>query len=483
MTNRDMRGLEFTLLRVTIELTSPLTIGTGGSHDFVDTPCVTDAEGLPAIPGSSLAGVLRHLAAGDEDPDRSLRCTEAFGFQRGNDGDASLIEVSWGQVHDENDCPVPMRSVRRAGDETLAFLAAGTTRDHVRLNGHGAVDGDGKYDVHSVPAGARFTFEIVVHAGSPVDAAEIVALLQSPWSRLGGSARRGLGAFKVARAHTGQFDLRKAAGRAAFLRLPRALHEPVPAGILTAVAVEAAGAPRGVFRGCLRLAPQDLWLVGGGNADDFPGISQAGRDGIDLVPLSERRIVWRGGKAGLSAPQALLPGSSVKGALRHRTAFHARRLRRAWAHAGSAEARGVPEEIDDLFGSVKERSAEDRDVHEDAREGAPGCLFIEDCWIEDPETLALDHVSLDRFSGGPLDGHLFSEAPLFGIAVEIPLALDLRGRSPTDELRARALSALRASLRDLCRGRLALGSGSNKGHGYFSGLLTWDGPGPWEGNA
>ncbi len=179
------RGLAFELARVTIELTSPLTIGSGRPSDLTDVICATDPNGLPAIPGWSIAGVMRHLLANGADPETDAICRQTFGYQDRDLGSASSVEVSWGQLHGGTDMPVSMLG-KPVGDPVVAFLAAGITRDHVRLNGHGVVGRAGKYDVSSVPVGARFTFELIIDREARIGAAALVALLRSPAARFGG---------------------------------------------------------------------------------------------------------------------------------------------------------------------------------------------------------------------------------------------------------------------------------------------------------
>ena len=49
----DLRPIRH-VARVTIETTAPLTIGTGRGDDLLDSLYVTDANGLPTIPGTSM---------------------------------------------------------------------------------------------------------------------------------------------------------------------------------------------------------------------------------------------------------------------------------------------------------------------------------------------------------------------------------------------------------------------------------------------
>ena len=47
------------LARVTIEFLTPFHVGNGQPDDLTDSPVIRDPSGLPTIPGSSIAGVLR----------------------------------------------------------------------------------------------------------------------------------------------------------------------------------------------------------------------------------------------------------------------------------------------------------------------------------------------------------------------------------------------------------------------------------------
>jgi len=489
MADLDLRGLRFDLARVTIELESPLSIGTGAPGDFTDVVCVTDANGLPTIPGSTIAGVLRHLMAAGNDPDHDDVCKQVFGYQERARGAGSALEVSWAHVHDRNDCPLPARApVRKVGtvDEVLDFIAAGVTRDHVRLNGFGTVDDRGKHDVSAVPVGARFTFEIIRHDGCPVTPAQLVDLLNGPTARFGSGTRRGNGRFKVVRALHSTFDLRKAADRDALARIPRDIGGHIPDGVLQPMKF-GDGIAEGFCTGTIELVPEDFWLVGGGAPEALSDVGGTGSElrplandvaeSVDMAPLTEKRIDWATTPATVSGPRFVLPASAIKGALRHRTAFHAWRLREEWALAIARRANEVPEEVDVLFGVIRSKT-----------EGRPGRLVIDDAWPARGGPMPIDHVSIDRFSGGPLDGHLFREAPLSDSgAIEIAIQLDCRraiGQARLDdEVGKRALAAFRAALDDLCQGRLALGGGASRGHGYFKGTVRWAGSNPLEEDA
>ncbi len=476
-----MRCLHFVVARITVETTTPMTIGTGGGDLWDDSICVQDANGLPVIPGSSIAGALRHAladrnaASADLDP----QCRSLFGFQEAESGESSRIEVSWAQPHGTDDRPCSLDPCHGRHDDALIdFLAVGIRRDHVRINERGVAHGRQKFDERLVPAGARFTFECKVHDPADGELDTLLGLLSSPGFRLGGRTRRGYGAFEIRRLRIGRFDLTREEDRARFSRLSPALEDGVPDDVLPSAPLlrppDATGSTI-----LLDVEPEDFWIIGLG---DIVRSAQV-RDGkeADIRSVFERRIVWkqqdpeeRGAVS--DEPFALVPASAIKGALRHRTAFHVRRLRRAWCTATPEDA-SEPVEVAELFGEVLD--------HHDR--GQRGHLLLEDQYLplEPGNGLRegwLDHVSIDRFTQGPVDRMLFSEAPLYGGRLRIRIDVDRAGTAlnaskgagaePGRGVAPLAWRALRCAIDDLIAGRLAIGGGANRGHGYLRGSIT-----------
>lgn len=468
-------GLEFDLARVTIEMTSPFLLGSGEGDRLHDQTFVVDANGLPTIPGESLAGVLRHALCDGADAETERKCREAFGFQEGTEGRASAISISFAQVHDCGDRPVPFRGVsqeRLGRDAVLRRLVAGVPRDHVRLGAHGAVDGRGKFDELLVPAGARFTFEIVVDTRSPVSLEELMTVLARSHMRLGANSRRGFGRFRLVRLAARRFDLRKPRDFDLFAKLPVPIEEG-DGGVLEQRAVPAASRSRRWIGGTLRLTACDTWLVGGTLPPQrLPKCCDEGQRAWDRFPFVEERIVWSGPENGLQKGQVLdtkaapfvVPASGIKGALRHRTAYHARRESNVWLDPRRREVPPCPEEIE-LFGEAKDEDGT----------GQPGRVLLEDGTVESSTPFAaFQHVSLDRFTQGPRDGLLFNEQAVFGGSFTVRLEI-----LDPDTLSNRAVKALHAALDDLCSGRLAVGAG--RAHGHFRGQIEWEDDGAWIG--
>lgn len=68
---------------------------------------------------------------------------------------------------------------------------------------------------------------------------------------------------------------------------------------------------------------------------------------------------------------------------------------------------------------------------------------------------------------------LFMEELVWGKGMEIQCVIATQGITDSARL------ALQAALDDLCQGRLSLGGGAGKGHGFFTGNIIWSDSGNW----
>ena len=192
------------LLRAVIEFATPFLIASGRGERIADAEFVADANGLPMIPGSSIAGVLRSMMQ-DEDEAEKI-----FGYQRGSDGSGSLLSVSCGFIHNSSDKPtdgiVPSEALC---DEVLTTAMTPVLRDHVRINHKGAADNRGKFDEYAVCAGQRFTFELEI-AGGKEDRRlwdKVIKLITTNPLKFGGRTRQGYGACKLISLRESTFEL------------------------------------------------------------------------------------------------------------------------------------------------------------------------------------------------------------------------------------------------------------------------------------
>lgn len=154
--------------------------------------------------------------------------------------------------------------------------------------------------------------------------------------------------------------------------------------------------------------------------------------------------------------KAYIPGSSIRGMLRHRAQRIAKTVLRD------------DQLVKELFGEAKGDA------------GQRGRLEVEDAWVKTARPLYMDHVALDRITGFVAGSKKFAAVALESPEVEVTMRVRLGKRH-------RAMMGLwRMLLRDLMEGyRLALGSGGSKGYGWITGASVEEvtverGGWPWE---
>ena len=454
------------VLRATIEFTTPFLIGAGEGGEIADAVFVADANGLPAIPGSSLAGVLRaafRVSCADVKQEERI-----FGFQHGDEGAGSLLRVSWACIHDENNRPVEGIVLPECLDDAVLARAFNTEiRDHVRINSRGvsASESNAKFDEQALCAGHRFTFELelIGDEQSGKDWASLLALLRDPALRLGGKTRRGFGAFKVIALHQRSFDLRQDFHD--YCNHPVRLAESSP--VLPAVDVAAMPAQQATVSVTLQLRPHGYWMIGGG----YDLADAAGE--ADMAPVRDCRISWDGNRGTVVDDLLYIPATSLKGALAHRVAFHYNALTGIFADQGYGEASTGEGNtaVRALFGYCKGGPGSDG---ADVGDGQRGRILIDDCYLAaEPKAQLVHHVGIDRYTGGARDKVLFCERPLWqGNTMQLRLHI-----CDAKSLEAKIKIALTRALHDLVSGRLQVGAGHGRGLGYFSGSMSWSGEG------
>lgn len=476
-----------TLWRVVLQARTPLSIGTGRGDGVNDVVLATDANALPLLPASSLAGVMRAALAAWQGESVAR---ELFGSAAGDAGVPSRVVLSHGHIHDSHDCPV-LALQERVSDALLAPLTTRRPmqRQRVRLHHRGAAADQALFDRAVLPAGHRFSVEVALWR-SPDDAASSLtaapewlhALLCVEGLRVGAQTRSGLGRLQAVRVHRRDYDLRRAEDLQAWTGLSPALDDRT--GLRTVVLDAAAPAALRAGRRCIdvMLQPEAGFRFGDGGHSLQPTRSSKLPDDL---PKTEPQVRWDNGLGRMETPEeaaVLVPASSVKGALAHRVAFHARRLAGAWADAARAarldQGSDCPS-VRRLFGHANDKEAD----HASGAQGQAGLLWIEDARIARQDVVAQTrmHNSLDRFTGGVREGLLFSAENLHAARPGRPLlrfqlVLDTR-RAAAVGLDAVDLQALALALDDLGAGRLALGADSAGGLGFFTGHWFWDGDG------
>ena len=367
-------------VRYEVEAICRTPLRTGGTDGDPET-ILESWDGTALLQGSSLAGALRGwLAAADVGMAETLL---------GSPKQAGHLLVS---------------------DGVFDRTAERYTRPRLRINGEtGTADEGGKFDVAHIGTGSRFRFSLTWLGFKVCDeelaaVEQMLAALNSGEIRLGAQKSNGFGRveLKVCKC---TFDLTDPSDRAAWLGdtcqgTPLTLPEVVNARRVT----------------FLVSGQADSLLVKAGAALQ--------KEGCAYTPnLTE------GGRP-------ILPGSSIKGAVRARAEMIAGFL-------------GLPLEVtENLFGRMSS----------EGDNGKAGCVFFEDGRLSGEKRLQISRIRINRFTGGIIRGGLFTEEPL-SCGVEMHIS------APDDPA---ACGLLLYALRDLGLGLYNLGSGGAIGRGYLS---------------
>lgn len=450
---------------VELEALTAHAIQAGRGDVTHDVLLMRDHNGLPALPGSSIAGVLRSLYAKAYPAQAGQISTdELFGFASPGAGQPSWVQISAGLIHNSKNEAQEGLKANIAEDPLLATLlnAKPLVRQRVRLTERGVASDMGKFDTTLVPAGARYSTLISYWSDGSAAAeqafTQLLGLLNSPAFRLGHSTRSGSGAFKVSRLLSQRWDLTQTADAQAFQGYQRSRNNSQGLKPLTLTEMPAITWSTAE----LQLTAEAGWRIGGGEQ----ALSKPDAQGKlpDLLPQSEPVIEWQHNQARLSKRYPILPASAVKGALAHRFVYHYRRLNGDFVVANQTQALEATEQhpgIKELFGFVAKDPKDS---------GQVGRLIIDDIYFQQSQTSRQMHNKIDRFTGGVIAGALFEEELLWQTAVTLRLTiLDSAALSSLSQ------QALNATLRDLENGLLPLGASSSRGQGVFvaSNAMKW----------
>lgn len=491
--NCDKPVTHIAIARVTIEFETPFHIGSGDEGDISDAAVVCDVNGLPTLPGTSLAGVLRSAFSerfGQENENK------LFGYQKDKEGKGSKLTISWGCIHDSHDIPVEglVDSVR-LNDVVLINALSPTLRDHVKINHLGVSSSEerGKFDEMAVCKGHRFTFECMLQ-GRKDDLKlwdDFIELLSDKSIRIGGKTRRGFGAFKIVKLLSKVFSLNKYDDFKAFSSYSSRLDTyPERFEEFQNISVTSSDAKKRT----IVLKPLEYWMFGGGEDildGDFSDNCENGevhdsRNDVfkaDIAPVRDRAVIWESNPAKIKRNLVIIPGSSIKGALAHRVAYHYNRLNGIFGDKMTEQdfidSQKKNHAVQELFGfakSIKDKKSKDQHVEEKKSIGQRGKVIIDDVYIDtEIQTQLVHHVSIDRFTGGARTGGLFNERP-FWQGPEISLTIWVTGSQSIND--DNVWNALNEAIKDLCESRLALGGGTGRGHGFFKVIqdIGWKPP-------
>ena len=469
------------LARVIVEASTPLAVGSGERNIMTDRLVTTDVNGLPFIPGTALAGVLRHSFRRD-------LAGKLFGKQeiineKGkeiNNSEGSRIILSSAHITGKDGKVKEGLLEKVFEDNFLKNFRDLPIRQHVRISHRGASEKRGKFDEQIVFKGTRFCFmmEFIGDKSDETCWNDLLKEFSRPTFRIGGGSRKGFGEISVEEIKNKAIDLEKELDK--YLSISSSLNDPFWDTVVPEKP-EKENTDWIIYR--LSLKPDDFLLFGSG----------FGTDEADMGFVTERVITWdKAGSPEFSEEKILMLAASVKGAISHRVAFHFNKLNEVYAdkikepgfcHHLISMHYSIPEDCrefdsgktEDILKMIADGNPAIRSLFgysASDNDGRCGNVIFSDVFLKPARKKLLTHVAIDRFTGGAIDGALFSEeVACCEETFEMSILVN-KDAFITENVK----TAFEKTLNDLCAGKLPLGGGTMRGHGCFSGsFITEEG--------
>lgn len=420
------------IANIVFEANTPLKVGSSDLDMLQDAPVQKDWNELPMILGTSIAGVLR------KEFDKTF-ASDIFGDEKG-----SRVIISNALL-----CNKDMQVIETLNPNKNDFLKIFENlpqREHTKITSKGVSDSEnsGKFDEEVVYKGSRFKFrlELIADDNDQSNWDELIKVINSKVFRLGGGTTKGFGDIKILNELSSydifeitskEYQEKSSSLNTSYSKLfPKDERQNINHTVYT-----------------LKICPDNFFMFGSGFGDDA----------ADMTPVYESVVDYENKK--LTAKKVLIPASSLKGAIAHRTTYHFNKLK-----GNTIEANNGVLSIDAIFGHKKELASDNK-----TELGQKGKILISDCFKNDGgQTKTFDHVAIDRFTGGGLDGALFQEKTVSKDNDEYEIEILLENTIQGDEL-----GAFENALKDITTGMLPLGGATTKGHGVFSGTVLKDG--------
>jgi CRISPR/Cas system CMR subunit Cmr4 (Cas7 group RAMP superfamily) len=417
------------IAHITIQAQTPLKVGSNSSDFLQDSPIQKDWNNLPMILGTSIAGVLRKDF--DNTKVQNIFGDDNNSSKKDKDKCGSKVIISNALLVDEKN--LVHENLLLEKSKFLKLFDILPIREHTAITNKGVAKDTSKFDEEVVYSGTRFKFTIELIEDNEEIFNNILNLLASTSFRLGGGSTKGFGKFSITEIQTQKFD------KNSYQNYTNSLNHKLE----TTKDIKTIDS-NDYDRYILKIKPDDFFMFGSGFGDDD----------ADMTPVYEKTIDYENG--GLSDNKILIPASSIKGVISHRTVYHYNKQNSLFV--GNIEAK---EKIIEIFGQEK-NSKENID-------DSKGKVIFSDAFYSKADTKVFDHVSIDRFTGGAIDGALFQEKTISDdktYEIEVLLQKNIENEF---------IKAFESSLKDITTGMLSLGGATTKGHGVFSGVVEKNG--------
>ena len=307
------------IAHITFEAKTALKIGSKSADFLQDSPIQKDWNGLPMILGTSLTGVLRK-----EFEDEIAKNI----FGTGDIGSKTIISNAL--LLNENKQVTESLLLDFQKSEFLQKFIVLPIREHNAMNDKGVTIRNAKFDEEVIYKGSRFKFSIEMLNEKQEDKnnfLELLDLLLKNSFRIGAGSTKGFGQIEVIEITYDEFDVNSKK----YIDLSSSLNEKLSQNYELKNLND-----NSYIKYELKLTPDDFFMFGSGFGDDE----------ADMTPVVEKVIDYD--KRDLSEEKVLIPASSVKGAISHRTTYYYNLLNNNFIENGAKA-----EIIESIFGAKK----------------------------------------------------------------------------------------------------------------------------------
>ena len=428
------------IAHITFEAKTALKIGSKNADFLQDSPIQKDWNGLPMILGTSLTGVLRK-----EFEDEIAKNI----FGTGDLGSKTIISNAL-ILNEKKEVTESLLLDSKKSDFLQKFIVL-PIREHNAMNDKGVTIKNAKFDEEVIYKGTRFKFSIEMLNENEEDKnnfLQLLDLLSKDSFRIGAGSSKGFGQIKVIEITYDEFDVNSDE----YVNLSNSLN--INTKLSETHKIKEFDDEK-YIKYKLILTPDDFFMFGSGFGDDE----------ADMTPVFEDIVDYE--KQDLIKEKVLIPASSVKGAISHRTTYHYNLINKNFIKENGENKAEV---VETIFGSKKDKE----------KDSFKGNILISDVYLDktsSKDTKVFDHVSIDRFTGGAIDSALFQEKTISSketFTLEILINKEKVEVKENDEGKI-ALEAFEKALKDITTGMLSLGGATTKGHGIFRGKVLKNG--------
>lgn len=396
---------------VTAICTEPLHIGSATGEK--ETVLIHPVDGSPFVQASSLAGVFRNYYEKRNGLDEMQKLFGVSELSENKNASEYGSRVSFSDGTFEGNVTLELRprvKLNPISGTCDTSIVSGTEESA----GH-------KFQTEYIGTGAKFTFQVYLYDIEKQEKLEeIFSALSQGIVQIGGQKSNGCGYLQIDKLYLKKFDLKTKEGREDWAN-EDSLREEEYTNITKKI--------------CENRIVEDVYEfeIYGKTENELLvksiAVTEYGKNTPGSMNIQNAK------------KQYIVPASSLKGAIKSQMKKIADYL-----HCESL--------ISEAFGTGKEKDTQ----------GMVGCLRFYDTVVgekEENDKKALSHrIHIDKFTGGVMQGSLFTEKNVFG-------AVHIRIGVKQCENRDKICAILLMALRDLAIGTMSIGGGANVGKGMI----------------